>query len=188
MNRVHHWLCGSGLWGRALERDILPWVLEGVSLGAELLELGPGPGLTTDLLQSRTSYLTAVEIDFALALRLANRLIGSNVRVVQGDATAIPFGVSTFTSAASFTMLHHLPRPALQDLMFREVHRVLRPGAVFAGTDGRDGWTVRLLHIADTFTPIDPATLPSRLEAAGFRDVVVDTKPGRFRFRATAHK
>ncbi|MES1260315.1 MAG: SAM-dependent methyltransferase, partial [Acidobacteriota bacterium] len=47
---------------------------------------------------------------------------------------------------------------------------------------------MRLLHLADTLTPIDPAALPARLKAAGFRDIAIDVRPGRFRFRAIARK
>jgi 16S rRNA A1518/A1519 N6-dimethyltransferase RsmA/KsgA/DIM1 with predicted DNA glycosylase/AP lyase activity len=43
-------------------------------LGAELLELGPGPGVTTEVLRRRVARLTAVELDAALAARLARRL------------------------------------------------------------------------------------------------------------------
>jgi len=188
MNLAHRCLCGSSLWRRVLQQDVFPWVLDGVSLGEDLLELGPGPGLTTDLLQRRVGSLTAVEIDFDFASQLADRLKNTSARVIQGDATALPFADSTFTSAASFTMLHHLPRPALQDRMFREVHRVLRPEGAFAGTDGLNSWAMRLLHLADRLTPIDPVALPARLEEAGFRDIVVEVRPGRFRFRAVAGK
>ena len=34
--------------------------------------------------------------------------------------------------------------------------------------------------------PVDPETLPARLERAGFRDVEVEAAPRTFRFRATA--
>ena len=166
----------------------MPWVLESVSLGEDLLELGPGPGLTTDLLQRRAGRLTAVELDFGFASCLGERFRTPGVRIIQGDATELPFAESIFTSAVSFTMLHHLPRPELQDRMFREVHRVLRPGGAFAGTDGMNSRMMRLMHLADTFTPIDPVALPARLEEAGFRDIAVDIKPGRFRFRAVAVK
>jgi SAM-dependent methyltransferase len=188
MNLVHRLLCGSAFWRRVLQEEIVPWALEGVSLGENPLELGPGPGLTTALLQTLARNLTAVEIDFGLASLLADRLKNTRVRVIQGDATALPFAESTFTSAASFTMLHHLPGPAWQDRMFREVHRVLRPGGTFAGTDGLNNRGMRLLHFAGTFTPIDPVALPARLEDAGFRDIAVDMKPGRFRLRAVAGK
>jgi ubiquinone/menaquinone biosynthesis C-methylase UbiE len=188
MNLAHGYLCRSAFWRRVLQQDIIPWVLEGVSLGENLLEVGPGPGLTTDLLQRRAECLTAVELDFGFASCLRERFKRTGVRVIQGDATELPFAESIFTSAVSLTMLHHLPQPALQDQMFREIHRVLRPGGTFAGTDGVNSRMMRLLHLADTFTPIDHLALPARLEEAGFRDITVDMKPGRFRFRAIAAK
>ncbi|MGD0124664.1 MAG: rRNA adenine N-6-methyltransferase family protein [Terriglobia bacterium] len=88
MNRIHRWLCRSASWRRELEENVMPWVLEGVDLGTGVLEVGPGPGLTTDILRPRIAHLTAIEIDSALALSLAARMRGSNVTVIQGDATS----------------------------------------------------------------------------------------------------
>jgi hypothetical protein len=86
VNWIHNWLCRSERWRRTVERR-LPWALARVDLGANVLELGPGPGLTTDLLRKRVPQLTAIEIDRRLAESLASRLNGSNVQVVKGDAT-----------------------------------------------------------------------------------------------------
>jgi 16S rRNA A1518/A1519 N6-dimethyltransferase RsmA/KsgA/DIM1 with predicted DNA glycosylase/AP lyase activity len=76
MNLLHRWYCGSSRWAALVEEALLPWALEleGVALGAELLELGPGPGVTTEVLRRRVARLTAVELDAALAARLARRL------------------------------------------------------------------------------------------------------------------
>src|SRR6516162_1846494 len=109
MNRFHRWICRSARWQRMLERQVLPWALEGVDLGPNALEVGPGPGLTTNLLRLRVDRLTAVEIDRKLATSLGARLKGTNVSTVQGDATSLPFRASSFSGAASFTMLHHVP-------------------------------------------------------------------------------
>lgn len=184
MNRIHRWICRSARWQRMLEREVMPWALEGVDLGSNALEVGPGPGLTTDLLRSRVTRLTAIEIDRALADSLSARLRGSNVTVLQGDATVMPFGDARFSGAASFTMLHHVPSPALQDRLFTEVRRVLAPGAIFAGVDSLQSLRMRLFHIHDTLVPVDPDRLGSRLEAAGFRSVAIETKGRAFRFRA----
>ncbi|MGH9444560.1 MAG: rRNA adenine N-6-methyltransferase family protein, partial [Terriglobia bacterium] len=67
MNQLHRWICRSGYWKRKLEEKVLPWVLGDLELGQNLVELGPGPGLTTDLLRLRVDRLTAVEIDSRLA-------------------------------------------------------------------------------------------------------------------------
>lgn len=184
MNRLHRWLCRSALWKRALERKLLPWALDGVALGDAVLEIGPGPGLTTDVLRARVPRITALEIDPRLAAALARRLTGSNVRVVEGDASRMPFEDRTFSSVVSLTMLHHVASAALQDRVFGQAYRVLRPGGVFAGTDNTPSLGFRLLHVGDTMVTVDPDALATRLEAAGFGDVVIGRAKGRFRFRA----
>ncbi|MDE3154385.1 MAG: class I SAM-dependent methyltransferase [Acidobacteriota bacterium] len=187
MNRAHRWLCRSAHWRRTVEDRLLPWALDGVDLGAEVLEVGPGPGITTDLLRARARRLTCVEIDRALAAALAARLAGTNVTVLRADATALPLPDARFDGAVGFTMLHHVPSRGRQDRLLAEVARVLRPGAVFAGTDSLYSRLFGALHLFDTMVLVDPAGLPARLEAAGFvaPRVDVDAAGGRFRFRAT---
>lgn len=185
MNLVHRWLCRSARWKMAVETYILPWTLEGVDLGSNVLEVGPGPGATTDLLRGRVTHLTCVEVDRAFADALRRRNVSRNVSVVCEDATAMSFPSDTFDGAVSFTMLHHVPSVALQDRLLSEVARVLRPGGIFAGTDSLYSRSFRLLHLFDTMVVVDPAAFPDRLKAAGFDEVQVDImKPYAFRFRA----
>lgn len=184
MNRVHRWYCRSDHWRRTVHDRLAPWVLGGLDLGAHALEVGPGPGLVTDVLRARVARLTAVEIDAALAAALAARLAGSNVTVVQGDATRLPFPDASFDAAVSCTMLHHVPSAALQDQLLSEVGRVLRPGAWLAGSDSTTSLLFRLVHVRDTLVPVAPERLPARLVAAGFGDVRVERHRGAFRFRA----
>lgn len=184
MNLIHRWLCRSAGWRKQLETEIVPWVLQDVDLGSDILEVGPGPGLTTDLLRPRVKHLTAIEIDARQAAELRDRLQGSNAEVIQGDATAMPFPDGRFSSAVCFTMLHHVPSPELQDRLLREVCRVLKPGGTFAGVDSRQSLRMRLLHINDTLVPVDADQLSGRLEMAGFTDVEIEMNERRFRFRA----
>jgi len=184
MNLLHRWYCGSSRWAALVEGALLPWALEGVELGAELLELGPGPGITTEVLRRQVARVTAVELDAALAARLARRLRGSGVRVVRGDGAALPFRDRSFDAAAVFTMLHHVPSQALQDRLLAEVCRCLRPGGLLVGSDTLPSLRFRLYHLADTMVVVDPDRLPARLEAAGFDGPLVDTRAGRIRFRA----
>ena len=184
MNWFHRQVCRSGRWRRRV-RGLLPWALEGVELGDDVLEIGPGPGVTTDLLRGRVPRLTALEVDAAAAALLERRLDGSGVRVVHGDGAAMPFADGTFSGVVALTMLHHVPSAALQDRLLAEARRVLRPGGVFAGFDGTDSFLFRLIHLGDTYTPVDPNTFGRRLEAAGFAEVAVERGWARFRFRAT---
>jgi hypothetical protein len=89
VNEVHLQLCASPEWATFVEEELLPWALGHLELGADVLEVGAGPGMTTDVLRRRVTHLTA---------------------------------------------------------------------------------------------PIDPVTLPGRLEAAGFSDVIVEEADGRVRF------
>src|SRR5713101_1893602 len=128
MNKAHLELCSSDEWADAVKRWIIPGALEGIDLRDRVLEVGPGPGRTTEVLRDLTPSITAVEIDADLARALAARLGSESVRVVRGDGTALPFSGGQFTDALSFTMLHHVPSVAQQDLLLAEVARVLRPG------------------------------------------------------------
>src|SRR5215471_2102941 len=184
MNRFHRWFCRTSRWKKALANEIIPWTLKGVELGDDVLEVGPGPGMTTDILRGLAPRLTSIEIDSRLANALRQRLEGTKVEVVEGDATAMPFANGAFSAAVSFTMLHHVPSPALQDRLLAEVYRVLKPGGVFAGSDSI--WSVgfQLIHLWDTMVIIEPESFAERLEAAGFTDVLVKVANRAFRFCA----
>jgi SAM-dependent methyltransferase len=186
MNEAHLRICSSPEWAAFVETELLPWALSDHDLGNDVLEVGPGPGLTTDVLRRRVPRLTAVEIDDVLAANLAGRLQGTNVEVVHGDGTSLPFDAGRFSSATLFTMLHHVPSVGLQDRLFAEVRRVLRPGGLMVGTDSVDTAPRRELHEGDTFVPVDPATLTDRLAATGFVDIAVSEAEDGFRFMAHA--
>ena len=121
MNEVHLQRCSSAEWAQAVEEFILPWALKDIDLGDDVIEVGPGPGLTTDVLRRHVSRLTAVETDATLAADLAARVVGTNVEVVHADATDMPFEDDRFSAAGSFTMLHHVPSPQLQDQLLAEI-------------------------------------------------------------------
>lgn len=166
---------------------VLPFTFDGVSpadLGTDVLEIGPGPGLTTDLLAGQLERVTAIEIDPALASALEARAAGTNVEVVHADATDMPFEDGRFTGAATFSMLHHVPTAAEQDAVFSEMARVLRPGALVALTDSMAGDDIAAFHVDDVFNPVDPGTVADRLGTVGFVDVVVRTNEFAWAARA----
>jgi predicted methyltransferase len=83
-------------------------------------------------------------------------------------------------------MLHHVPTIALQDRLFAEVARVLRPGAALVASDSLASDELAAHHEDDTYNPVDPDTVAARLEAAGFSEVEVRTNP--FGWAAVARK
>jgi SAM-dependent methyltransferase len=174
----NHKQCGSDEW-RAIIRDtILPWALGTIDLGEDVVEIGPGYGATTDVLAQSVPKLTAVEIDAELVEMLKGRYAGkSNVTILTGDATALDLPDGRFSGATSFTMLHHVPTAALQDRIFAEVGRVLRPAGVFVASDSLASSENAAGHVGDTYNPVDPDGLDDRLEAAGFTSVEIKTNP-----------
>jgi SAM-dependent methyltransferase len=182
VNLVHRLYCRSTRWRWRL-RDLLPWATDSLQLdGARVLELGSGPGLTTDWLRPRVGSLTAVEYDEADAAALRER--APDVEVHHADAAELPFADEVFDAVVCFTMLHHVPTRDLQDQLFAEARRVLRPGGVFAGSDSRWGPLFAVAHWGDILQLVDPDELPDRLRDTGFEAVTVDCKRDVFRFHA----
>jgi SAM-dependent methyltransferase len=183
MNLLHRRCCSSNRWAKSVEQELIPWTLAEVNLGDNVLEIGPGYGANIRVLIDQVPRYTAVEIDPAMAKRLQD-IYGSRARIIHGDGadTGLPDG--DFSAVVCFTMLHHIPTPTLQDRLFAEAFRVLRPGGVFAGSDGVPSLRFRVVHLRDIYNPVSPDTLPDGLRRAGFSDVAVDTKSGRQRWRA----
>ncbi len=144
-----------------------------MDLGPAVLEIGPGPGLTTDVLMTRVDHLTAVEFDTDLASALAARLAGTNVDVRVGDATSLDFPDGHFSGAASFHMLHHIEPDDEQRKVLAELARVLRPGGVLVAADGVENEGSRAFHIDDAYNPIDPDDLRRWLSDAGFASIEI---------------
>jgi SAM-dependent methyltransferase len=177
MNEKHR-QCGSDEWRTLIRDSILPWAIGDIDLGDDVLEVGPGYGATTDVLAESVPQLTAVEIDSELAAMLTERFQGNrSIVIIRGDATALDFDDGRFSGVASFTMLHHVPTVELQDRLFAEVARVLRPGGAFVAGDSLASEELKAHHEGDTYNPIDPGTLAGRLETAGFARVEVKTNP-----------
>jgi SAM-dependent methyltransferase len=107
--------------------------------GTELaLDSGTGTGALAFALAPHVGEVVATDTreDY---LEEGGAMAPENVRFLEGDATALPFGYATFDIAGCLRLLHHVRRP---ELAVSELARVTRPGG-------------RLL-IADQLGSIDP--------------------------------
>jgi SAM-dependent methyltransferase len=183
MNLCHRMCCSSERYFKVVEDALLPWALADVDLGDNVLEIGPGYGANIRVLIDKAPHYTAVEIDQPMADRLKSKY-GDRARIIRGDGTNTGLPSDEFSAVVCFTMLHHVPTPGLQDQLFGEALRVLRPGGVFAGSDSASSIPFRILHFRDICNPVSTDTLPERLRRIGFGDVHVDGNHRRLRWRA----
>ena len=178
MNTNHAALCSSPEWAEFLCTEVLTPLAEGVDLGEELLEIGPGYGAATRWLQKRVKRLTALELDPAMARQLAAEFTDTNVTVEVGDCTRVQFPDASYDSVGMFTMLHHLSTPAEQFAALAEAFRVLRPGGVLVGSDSLASPELHLFHDGDMYNPIDPARLLVFLQTAGYDRISLSIDQG----------
>ncbi len=182
MNKTHLEFLASPQWAEQLKQEALPWIATAGDLGDDVLEIGPGPGVSTDLLRQLTAHVTAVEVDQALADALGDRFGGSNVEVIWGDGADTGLGSDRFSAATAFSVLHHVPTAEHQDRILAEIHRLLRPGGIFVGIDSLDLDRIRRGHEGDIFVPVDPESFPERLGRLGFGETTIDQTGYHFRF------
>jgi SAM-dependent methyltransferase len=183
MNLCHRLCCSSNRYFKTVEDALLPWALAGVDLGDNVLEIGPGYGANIRVLIDRAPHYTAVEIDRVMAERLRDTY-GDRANIIHGDGADTGLPAGQFSAVVCFTMLHHIPTARLQDSLFAEVIRVLRPSGVFAGSDSASSVPFRILHFRDTCNPVDPQSFPERLRRVGFDNLDVDSNHHRLRWHA----
>jgi ubiquinone/menaquinone biosynthesis C-methylase UbiE len=173
MNENHARVCTSPEWARYIQTEILPALTRDIDLGNQMLEIGPGPGAATEWLRGRVGKLTAIEVDEAAAALLAARYAGTNVEVVTGSGTDLSYPDASYDCVGCFTMLHHVPTPAMQNQILAEAFRVLRPGGVLIGSDSLASNELHHFHADDTYNPMDPASVLGHLQTLGFAAITV---------------
>src|SRR5690348_18241333 len=92
---------------------------------------------------------------------------------MRGDAASLGYPDATFDTVATCTMLHHVPTRALQDKVLAEAFRVLRPGGTFLGSDSLPSDDLYQLHEVDTYIPVEPAAILTRLQTVVFAAITL---------------
>ena len=122
--------------------------------GQRVLEVGCGTGTLLIDIGRRHPAVDLVGLDpdpkaLARADRKAHRA-GVRVRLDRGFSDELPYEESSFDRVLSSFMYHHVPGGE-KLAMFREIHRVLKPGGRlelvdFAGPERAHGFFARMLH------------------------------------------
>jgi len=114
--------------------------------GADVLEIGCGMGLHTELLCRAGANVTAIDLSptsvEATSMRLKSK--GLSARIQEADAETLPFPSQSFDFVWSWGVIHHSSRTGR---VVREIARVCQPTAeVRAMVYNRDGaWAYSIL-------------------------------------------
>jgi ubiquinone/menaquinone biosynthesis C-methylase UbiE len=114
-----------------------------IRTGDRILDVGCGTGRLLEALAKDHSRERLAGIDLSGGmLGVARRRLPSEVRLVQGDAAALPFPDGGFDLVLTMSAFHFWPRPRAA---LGEIHRVLGSGGRLVLTDwSRDFWGPRL--------------------------------------------
>jgi SAM-dependent methyltransferase len=120
-----HWQLFHGV--RRMELSVLLEYLE-LARGQRVLDVGSGKGALDGALARQGLF--AVGVDPSLAgVSIAKRWVDSSGRFLVGSGEDLPLSDGVFDRAVSVCVLEHTKDDAR---VLSEVHRVLKPGAVFA--------------------------------------------------------
>lgn len=151
-----------------------------------VLELAPGPArLTTDLAGHFSGRIVAVDASFQMLSEARRRLTASGGRAnfVQGDAFQLPIR-GPFDLAYSFRLIRHFA-DGDRIRLYRELHRVIRPGGVLV-FDAVNAVVSAPLRAAspDAYKHYDallhPAQVEQELRDAGFEVTGLDGVQHRY--------
>lgn len=146
-----------------------------------VLELAPGPArLSADVAPVLTRGAVAMDASLQMlgeARRRLHAMRRERWTFVQGDAFSLPFR-GPFDIVYTFRLIRHFDDADRQRL-YREMHRVLRPGGVlvFDAINERVSAPLRARH-PEEYKHYDallrPETLRAELESAGFQGVALE--------------
>jgi ubiquinone/menaquinone biosynthesis C-methylase UbiE len=109
--------------------------VSGADGGMTVADVGTGTGFVAAGVAPRVDRVVAVDNSPAMLAVARKNLAGlgvSNVELVEGDVTALPFGDGSVEAAFANMVLHHAEDPTA---MLREMARVVRPGGTVAIVD-----------------------------------------------------
>jgi ubiquinone/menaquinone biosynthesis C-methylase UbiE len=168
---------GLGDWRDAIRRHLSPWP------GMTVADIGAGTGQFAAAFSDWFGLrIVAVEPSAAMRAQIPRH---PGIRVLAGDASALPLPDDSADGAWLSLMIHHIPD---LDAAAREIRRVLRPGApvlIRQGFPGRSGgvelarWFPEIARTADTFPSVEQTC--RAFAAAGFSQDALEPVPETYR-------
>ncbi len=139
-----------------------------------ILDMGCGTGNYTAAIQQVAASVIGIDASTGMLKRARAKF--SDLSLVRGDVTSLPFKSGRFDAAFAIQVLHHVKD---KELFLREAYRVLRKGACLAidSCSHQQMRTFWLYHYFPKGLDLDLARIPdcgeiaSLLERTGFSDV-----------------
>jgi 2-polyprenyl-3-methyl-5-hydroxy-6-metoxy-1,4-benzoquinol methylase len=134
----------------------------------DVLDLGSGDGVLSELIASHARSVTCVDVSATVVAAARKRLANfANVSVEEGDMHALHFDGGRFEHVFA---MHALPYSAHPDVVLKEVARVLKPGGrLIVATLGEHHHEEAMRAYDHVNLGLSPAALQSLLEAAGLK-------------------
>lgn len=146
---------------------------------SRILEIGFGPGVSTQLASEKASQGFVSGIDHSETMvqaarkRNARAILSGRMKLDQGDVGSLPFPDETFDLAFSLHSIYFWPQPLN---CLKELRRVLKTGGLLAITiQPEEKWTQKVDRTVMTL--YFGNQLASMFSEAGFRNVHVETPP-----------
>ncbi|MFH0944182.1 MAG: metalloregulator ArsR/SmtB family transcription factor [Planctomycetota bacterium] len=157
--------------GRAWEATA--WGIVGLARLGDVLDVASGDGLLAELLAPRSRSVTCLDRSEKVIAAGKKRLRHlRQVRFGQGEMQDLPFTNGSFDQALLMNALTYSDDPAM---VFREIHRVLRPeGTLVAVTLKRHGHRDALDRFNHVLPGFELDELREMLAEAGFRVQLCD--------------
>ena len=112
--------------GEAFENKMRSWLARWFTPDDEVLELGCGTGIFSEMIAGRVRHLTATDFSPEMLERAGQRLSAyNNVETRKEDAGHTSFADGAFDAVLTVNLFHHASEPAA---IARECNRVVRPG------------------------------------------------------------
>lgn len=149
----------------------------GLNVDARVVDIGSGlGGPARTLAETYGCHVTGIDLTeaFCTAAAVLSSWVALDELTAfqQGDATAMPFADAAFDAAMSLHVGMNIPA---KDELYREAHRVLKPGGVFAvydilqGEGGAVPFPVPWAREASISHLASPDEMAALLTAAGFK-------------------
>lgn len=194
----------EGFWGRVMVNGMnggshaamANWAFDALMIPQEgaLLDIGCGGGANVSRLISKSTRTKVTGVDHSpVSVEKSSNVNADAIgkgrcEIKEANVAALPFKDESFNLVTAFETIYFWPDI---ERSFREVLRVMAPGATFCivneddGLSGNNEKWEKIIEGMHTYTPDE---VKAHLTAAGFKDIAVRRDESRHWLMVTANK